>query len=66
MNVYGIYVLFESVKKVGIKRFIYIFIDEVYGEVKDDDDDLLEMSILVLMNLYVVSKVVVEMLVYLY
>ncbi|KAK2686498.1 hypothetical protein QWA68_014928 [Fusarium oxysporum] len=32
-NVYGTHVLLESAKTVGIKRFIHISTDEVYGEV---------------------------------
>ncbi|RSM10446.1 hypothetical protein CEP52_003544 [Fusarium oligoseptatum] len=62
-NVYGTHVLLESAKKVGIKRLIHISTDEVYGEVKDDDDDLLEASILAPTNPYAASKAAAEMLV---
>jgi dTDP-glucose 4,6-dehydratase len=62
-NVYGTHVLLESAKKVGIKRFIHISTDEVYGEVNDDDDDLLESSILAPTNPYAASKAAAEMLV---
>ncbi|KAH9906373.1 dtdp-glucose-dehydratase [Xylariomycetidae sp. FL2044] len=62
-NVYGTHVMLESAKKVGIKRFIHISTDEVYGEVKDDDDDLLETSILAPTNPYAASKAAAEMLV---
>lgn len=65
-NVYGTHVLLESAKKVGIKRFIHISTDEVYGEVKDDDDDLLESSILAPTNPYAASKAAAEMLVHSY
>lgn len=65
-NVYGTHVLLESAKKVGIKRFIHISTDEVYGEVKDDDDDLLETSILAPTNPYAASKAAAEMLVHSY
>ncbi|KAI0552914.1 dtdp-glucose-dehydratase [Xylaria curta] len=65
-NVYGTHVMLESAKKVGIKRFIHISTDEVYGEVKDDDDDLLETSILAPTNPYAASKAAAEMLVYSY
>ncbi|CAM1502890.1 Fc.00g076660.m01.CDS01 [Cosmosporella sp. VM-42] len=62
-NVYGTHVLLESAKKVGIKRFIHISTDEVYGEVKNDDDELLESSILAPTNPYAASKAAAEMLV---
>ncbi|KAI3336749.1 dtdp-glucose-dehydratase [Xylariaceae sp. AK1471] len=65
-NVYGTHVMLESAKKVGIKRFIHISTDEVYGEVNDDDDDLLETSILAPTNPYAASKAAAEMLVYSY
>ncbi|KAK3366519.1 dtdp-glucose 4,6-dehydratase [Podospora didyma] len=63
-NVHGTQVLLESAKKVGIKRFIHISTDEVYGEVKDDD--LLETSILAPTNPYTASKAAAEMLVHSY
>ena len=62
-NVYGTHVMLESAKKVGVKRFIHVSTDEVYGEVKDDDDDLLETSILAPTNPYAASKAAAEMLV---
>ncbi|KAI2785296.1 NAD(P)-binding protein [Daldinia loculata] len=62
-NVYGTHVMLESAKKVGVKRFIHISTDEVYGEVKDDDDDLMEASILSPTNPYAASKAAAEMLV---
>ncbi|KAI1176289.1 dtdp-glucose-dehydratase [Nemania sp. FL0916] len=62
-NVYGTHVMLESAKKVGIKRFIHISTDEVYGEVNDGDDDLLETSILAPTNPYAASKAAAEMLV---
>jgi dTDP-glucose 4,6-dehydratase len=65
-NVYGTHVLLESAKRVGIKRFIHVSTDEVYGEVKDDDDDLLESSILAPTNPYAASKAAAEMLVHSY
>lgn len=65
-NVYGTHVLLESAKKVGIKKFIHISTDEVYGEVKDDEDDLLETSILAPTNPYAASKAAAEMLVHSY
>jgi dTDP-glucose 4,6-dehydratase len=65
-NVYGTHVLLESAKKVGIKKFIHISTDEVYGEVRDDADDLLESSILAPTNPYAASKAAAEMLVHSY
>ncbi|KAI9897140.1 hypothetical protein N3K66_008162 [Trichothecium roseum] len=62
-NVYGTHVLLESAKKAAIKRFIHISTDEVYGEVADDDDELLETSILAPTNPYAASKAAAEMLV---
>lgn len=65
-NVYGTHVMLESAKKVGVKRFIHISTDEVYGEVGDDDDDLVESSILAPTNPYAASKAAAEMLVHSY
>lgn len=65
-NVYGTHVMLESAKKCGIKRFIHISTDEVYGEVMDDDDDLVESSILAPTNPYAASKAAAEMMVHSY
>ncbi|KAM4068032.1 GDP-mannose 4,6 dehydratase [Hirsutella rhossiliensis] len=62
-NIYGTHVLLESAKKVGIKRFIHVSTDEVYGEVNEDDDDLVESSILAPTNPYSASKAAAEMLI---
>ena len=62
-NVYGTHVMLESARKTGIKRFIHVSTDEVYGEVKDDQDDLLETSVLAPTNPYAASKAAAEMLV---
>ncbi|KAJ6786522.1 hypothetical protein PWT90_07041 [Aphanocladium album] len=62
-NVFGTHVLLESAKKVGIRRFIHVSTDEVYGEVKDDEDDLPEASILAPTNPYSASKAAAEMMV---
>lgn len=50
-------------KEHSIRRFIHVSTDEVYGEVKDGDDDLVEDSILVPTNPYAASKAAAEMLV---
>ncbi|KAM4055297.1 GDP-mannose 4,6 dehydratase [Hirsutella rhossiliensis] len=62
-NVYGTHVLLESAKKVRVKRFVHVSTDEVYGEVKEDDGELLESSILAPTNPYAASKAAAEMLV---
>ncbi|KAF3902217.1 ADP-L-glycero-D-manno-heptose-6-epimerase [Orbilia brochopaga] len=62
-NVYGTHVLLECAKNFGIKRFVHISTDEVYGEVEEDGDDLLETSILSPTNPYAASKAAAEMLV---
>ncbi|XWW93496.1 hypothetical protein V2A60_001429 [Cordyceps javanica] len=62
-NVFGTHVLLESAKKVGIRRFIHVSTDEVYGEVKGGEDDLPEASILAPTNPYSASKAAAEMMV---
>jgi dTDP-D-glucose 4,6-dehydratase len=62
-NVYGTHVLLESAKDHGVKRFIHISTDEVYGEVGAEDEDLIENSILAPTNPYAASKAAAEMLV---
>lgn len=66
-NVYGTHVLLECAKNHGLlKRFIHISTDEVYGEVEEDDDDLVEASILAPTNPYAASKAAAEMMVHSY
>lgn len=63
-NVYGTHVLLECVKTYGkITRFIHVSTDEVYGEVSDASDDLLESAVLAPTNPYAASKAAAEMLV---
>ncbi|KAF2088168.1 NAD(P)-binding protein [Saccharata proteae CBS 121410] len=62
-NVYGTHVLLESAKAYGVKRFIHISTDEVYGEVESDSDDLIENSLLAPTNPYSASKAAAEMMV---
>lgn len=62
-NVYGTHVLLECAKKARVRRFIHISTDEVYGEVREHDGDLLESSILAPTNPYAASKAAAEMLV---
>lgn len=64
VNAYGTHVLLESCKAYGsIRRFIHVSTDEVYGEVHDSDDDLLESAILAPTNPYSASKAAADMLV---
>ncbi|KAI5459963.1 dtdp-glucose 4,6-dehydratase [Mariannaea sp. PMI_226] len=62
-NVYGTHVLLESAKKVGVKRFIHVSTDEVYGTISADCEDALESNILAPTNPYAASKAAAEMLV---
>ncbi|KOS18909.1 putative rhamnose biosynthetic enzyme 2 [Escovopsis weberi] len=67
VNVYGTHVLLESARKAGIKRFIHVSTDEVYGEVQNDEEDAAaESSILAPTNPYAASKAAAEMLVHSY
>ena len=34
-NVYGVYVLLEAARSIGISRFLHVSTDEVYGEVRE-------------------------------
>lgn len=60
-NAYGTHVLLECMKTHGIHKFIHVSTDEVYGEVKDGDSDLLEDAILAPSNPYAASKAAAEM-----
>ncbi|KAF2758509.1 NAD(P)-binding protein [Pseudovirgaria hyperparasitica] len=62
-NVFGTHVLLESAREVGLKRFVHISTDEVYGEVSDDEEGLIENTILAPTNPYAASKAAAEMLV---
>lgn len=54
---------FERARAHGIKRFVYISTDEVYGDVPADADDLSETSLLAPTNPYSASKAAIEMMV---
>ncbi|KAL8915227.1 MAG: hypothetical protein Q9171_000346 [Xanthocarpia ochracea] len=62
-NVYGTHVMLECAKAAQIRRFVHVSTDEVYGEVDDDSEDLMESSILAPTNPYAASKAAAEMLV---
>jgi len=62
-NVLGTHVMLESARACGIKKFIHISTDEVYGEVMTDAKDLHEGCVLSPTNPYAASKAAAEMLV---
>ena len=62
-NVFGTHVLLECSVNYGVKRFIHVSTDEVYGEVETDGADLLETAILCPTNPYAASKAAAEMIV---
>jgi dTDP-D-glucose 4,6-dehydratase len=62
-NVLGTHVMLECARYAGIKRFIHISTDEVYGEVEEDGEDLIEATFLAPTNPYAASKAAAEMLV---
>ena len=63
-NIYGTHILLEAAKNAGIKRFIHVSTDEVYGECIGPD--LVENSILAPTNPYSATKAAAEMLVLAY
>ncbi|BFZ62483.1 hypothetical protein YB2330_003577 [Saitoella coloradoensis] len=62
-NVFGTHVLLESSKTAGVKLFMHVSTDEVYGEVDENVPDLLETAVLSPTNPYAASKAAAEMLV---
>lgn len=62
-NALGTQVMLEAAKTFGVRRFVHMSTDEVYGEVSRGDADLLESSILVPTNPYAASKAAADMLV---
>ncbi|KAF4548125.1 GDP-mannose 4,6 dehydratase-like protein 3 [Elsinoe fawcettii] len=60
-NALGTHVVLECVQKYGgIRKFIHVSTDEVYGEVRDDQDDLFEDALLEPTNPYAASKAAAE------
>ncbi|PSK56509.1 UDP-glucuronic acid decarboxylase 1 [Elsinoe australis] len=66
-NIQGTHVLLECVRKYGrVQKFIHVSTDEVYGEVGDDENDLLETALLEPTNPYAASKAGAEQMVHAY
>ncbi|PNS15564.1 UDP-glucuronic acid decarboxylase 1 [Sphaceloma murrayae] len=66
-NVDGTHVMLECVRRYGkVNKFIHVSTDEVYGESRDDEDDLLETALLEPTNPYAASKAAAEMYVHAY
>lgn len=63
VNVMGTHVMLECAKGQGVKRFIHVSTDEVYGEIHHSDPGVLETHILAPTNPYAASKAAAEMLV---
>ena len=51
-NILGTHVLLESAKVVGIKRFIHVSTDEVYGEQRIDQEAMNEEQVNIIIKLY--------------
>lgn len=51
-NIMGTHVLLESAKLAGIRRFIHVSTDEVYGEQLPNQDAMLEEQVSLLIVLY--------------
>lgn len=62
-NVMGTQVVLEACKDFKVRRVVHMSTDEVYGEVKNGEKDLLESSILVPTNPYSASKASSDMLI---
>jgi dTDP-glucose 4,6-dehydratase len=62
-NIYGTHVLLESAKINGIKRFVHVSTDEVYGEGETDEDPMREEHVLEPTNPYAATKAAAEFLV---
>ena len=61
-NIMGTHVLLESAKVAGIKRFIHVSTDEVYGEQRDDQEAMSEEQVLEPTNPYAATKAGAEFL----
>lgn len=61
-NIMGTHVLLESAKAAGIKRFIHVSTDEVYGEQRRDQEAMDEEQVLEPTNPYAATKAGAEFL----
>ena len=59
----GTHVLLESAKNHGIKRFIHVSTDEVYGEGEAEEAEMMEEQVLEPTNPYAATKAGAEFLV---
>lgn len=62
-NIMGTHVLLESAKNHGIKRFIHVSTDEVYGEGEAGEEEMMEEHVLEPTNPYAATKAGAEFLV---
>merc|ERR1711988_814317 len=62
-NIYGTHVLLESAKLAGVKRFVHVSTDEVYGEGEHDESPMIEDHVLEPTNPYAATKAGAEFLV---
>jgi len=62
-NIFGTHVLLEAAKIHGIRRFIHVSTDEVYGEGQEGEDPMLEEHVLEPSNPYAATKAGAEFLV---
>jgi len=61
-NIMGTHVMLESAKAAGIKRFIHVSTDEVYGEQRMDQESMNEEQVLEPTNPYAATKAGAEFL----
>ena len=59
-NIYGTHVLLESAKCAGVKRFVHVSTDEVYGEGEHDESPMIEDHVLEPTNPYAATKAAAE------
>lgn len=62
-NIYGVHVLLDACKKYNVKRFHQVSTDEVYGDIKDNNNSFVEEDVLNPSSPYSASKAAAEMLI---